>query len=69
MTDFFKEDSYLNKPKAIARYAIWAIRGNGPALFSKPTPVGCKEKKGDKGYIVRVLERLNVPLTFVNDDF
>jgi hypothetical protein len=69
VTDFFDDDSYANKPKAIAKYAKWAIRGNGPALFSKPTPIGCKESKGAKGYIVRILERLNVPLTSVNDDF
>ncbi|KAF8496231.1 hypothetical protein F5888DRAFT_1615004, partial [Russula emetica] len=50
VSDFFKDDAYANKPKATAKYAKWAIRGNGPALFGKPTPVECMIPKGTNGY-------------------
>jgi hypothetical protein len=66
VTDFFKGDSYTNNPKAIAKYAKWAVRGNGPALFSGPTPVECIVSQGTQGYIVRFLHRLSVPLKSVN---
>jgi hypothetical protein len=36
----------------IARYAVWAIRGNGIALFSNPTPIDCIVDKGHDDYIV-----------------
>jgi hypothetical protein len=68
VTDFFNGDNYANKPKAIAKFAKWAIRGNGPALFGKPTPIKCVDPKGTDGYIVRFLHYLNVPLTSVNND-
>ena len=42
MSNFFKDNAYVNNPKAIADYAQWAIRGNGPALFGKPTPIVTK---------------------------
>ncbi|KAF8493028.1 hypothetical protein F5888DRAFT_1806464 [Russula emetica] len=51
VSDFFKDDAYANKPKATAKYAKWAIRGNGPALFGKPTPVECMIPKGTNGYV------------------
>ncbi|KAI0245201.1 hypothetical protein BJV78DRAFT_1140472, partial [Lactifluus subvellereus] len=52
VADFFtKDEAYANKPKAIAKYAQWAVRGNGPALFSKPMPMGCVIDKGADGYI------------------
>jgi hypothetical protein len=69
VSDFFKDDAYANKPKATAKYAKWAIRGNGPALFGKPTPVECMIPKGTNGYVVRFLYYLNGPLTFINNDF
>jgi hypothetical protein len=69
VTDFFNGNNYANKPNAIAKFAKWAIRGNGPALFGKPTPIGCVRLKGSDGYIVRFLHHLYVPLTSVNDDF
>jgi len=53
VANFFKDDaSYVNKPKAIAKYALWATRGNGPVIFSKPTPQSCTVAKGSNGYIV-----------------
>jgi hypothetical protein len=52
VSNFFKDNAYANNPKAIADYAQWAIRGNGPALFGKPTPMDCKVLKGADGYIV-----------------
>ncbi|KAF8495421.1 hypothetical protein F5888DRAFT_1635496 [Russula emetica] len=51
VSDFFKDDAYANKPKATAKYAKWAIRGNGPALFGKPTPVECMIPEGTNGYV------------------
>jgi hypothetical protein len=55
VSDFFKGETYLNKPKAIAKYAAWAVRGNGPALFGKPTPLSCTVPRGSEGYIVSLL--------------
>jgi hypothetical protein len=52
VTNFFKDEAYANKPKVIAKYALWATRGNGPALFSKLTPLGYITVKGSNGYIV-----------------
>jgi hypothetical protein len=52
VTDFFNGNPYAGKPKAIAKYAKWAIRGNGPALFRKPTPIECVAAKGERGYVV-----------------
>ncbi|KAH9952830.1 hypothetical protein BJV74DRAFT_715230, partial [Russula compacta] len=49
---FFKREEYHKKPKAISKYALWATRGNGPAIFGKPTPITCTVKKGANGYIV-----------------
>ena len=52
MTGFFKGDSYADKPKAIAKYVKWAVKGNGPGLFSEPTPMECMVPKDTSGYIV-----------------
>jgi hypothetical protein len=52
VTEFFNGSAYANKPKAIAKYSKWAIRGNGPALFRKPTPLECVVAKGERGYVV-----------------
>ena len=52
VTEFFQGEAYANKPTEIAKYAKWAVRGNGPALFGKPTPINCTLKKGEDGYIV-----------------
>jgi hypothetical protein len=69
VTDFFKDDIYTSKPKATVKYAKWAVRGNGPALFGKLTPIECTVPKGTDGYIVRFLHHLNDPLMSINDDF
>jgi hypothetical protein len=66
VADFFR-DTYANNPKAIAKYAQWAIRGNGPALFGKPTPVDCEVSKGDMGYMVSIRNHLNVRTAVDND--
>jgi hypothetical protein len=57
---------YANKPKAIANYALWATRGDGPALFSEPTPIRCV--KGFDGYIVGFLY-FGESLASFNTDF
>lgn len=49
---FFEGSDYVNNPYAIAKYAQWAIRGDGPSLYSIPTPIDCTVKPGDPGYIV-----------------
>lgn len=35
-------------------YAEWALRGDGPALYSKPTPIDCVVSDEDPAYIVRI---------------
>lgn len=37
----------------IAKYALWATRGDGPAIFGKPTPMDCTALKGTEDYMVR----------------
>jgi hypothetical protein len=68
ITEFFNGAGYANKPKAIAKYARWAVRGDGPGLFSEPTPIECVVPKGTNGYIVCFLRLSNVPLP-INDVF
>ncbi|KAI0244949.1 hypothetical protein BJV78DRAFT_1092706, partial [Lactifluus subvellereus] len=51
VAEFFKDEAYANKPKAIAKYTLWATRGDGPALFGIPTPINCNLNKGDDRYI------------------
>lgn len=58
---FFADGAYANKPKVIAKYAQWAVRGNGPALFGKPTPITCVVGKGAAGYMVSRRVHLSVP--------
>lgn len=51
--EFFKRDKFVNAPTRIARYAQWAVRGDGPALWRVPTPRDCEcDPKSDR-YIVR----------------
>jgi hypothetical protein len=52
IADFFKDEPYSNKPKEIAKYARWATRGDGPAIFSIPTPISCTMDKDHHEYIV-----------------
>jgi hypothetical protein len=70
VTEFFKGESYVNKPKVITKYAKWAVRGNVPALFSAPTPVECMVPKGTDGYVVRISTLSKyVSLAFINHGF
>ncbi|KAH9962102.1 hypothetical protein BJV74DRAFT_722511, partial [Russula compacta] len=39
--DHFAQAQYVNKPKAIAKYAKWAIRQDGPMVWQTPTPEHC----------------------------
>jgi hypothetical protein len=55
VAEFFKDEGYANRPKDIARYARWAIRGDGPGLFGIPTPIGCIVDKDHDDYIVSIL--------------
>jgi hypothetical protein len=50
--EYFKRKEYANNPKEIAKYACWATRGNGPAIFGIPTPISCTVGKAHKNYIV-----------------
>jgi len=52
VTEFFKDEAYAGKPKEIAKYALWATRGNGPAIFGIPTPRTCTAARGEDDYIV-----------------
>ncbi|KAF8952392.1 hypothetical protein BDZ97DRAFT_1615957, partial [Flammula alnicola] len=49
--NFFKDPEYLDKPRAIAEYANWAVRANGPGLWKTPTPLECISEEGTTGYI------------------
>lgn len=33
-------------------YAEWALRGDGPALYARPTPIDCEASEDDPEYIV-----------------
>ena len=45
----------MDKPEAIARYAKWALKSDGPMVWQTPTPIECTVKSNDPQYIVRVL--------------
>lgn len=49
---FFQEKDYVNNPSKISQYAQWATRGDGPALYSTPTPMACTVSDSDPKYIV-----------------
>ena len=55
MTNYFKGDSYANKPKAIAKYVKWAIRENSPALFGRSTSMECMVPNDNNAYILCLL--------------
>lgn len=50
--EFFKGDKYAGNRKAIAKYAQWATRDNGPGIFGDPAPIDCIIMKGKPGYMV-----------------
>lgn len=33
-------------------YAVWSLRGDGPALYARPTPIDCEVDEDDPEYIV-----------------
>lgn len=49
---FAKGSQYDFNPTAIERYALWATRGDGPALYANPTPVELDFPDEDPRYIV-----------------
>jgi hypothetical protein len=49
---YFDAEKYKNHPGLIARYAQWAVRKDGPAIFETPTPIDCVVDKKSPGYIV-----------------
>ena len=49
---FFQEKDYVNNPSKISQYAQWATCGDGPALYSTPTPMACTVSDSDPTYIV-----------------
>ena len=57
---FFNGAEFVNKPEAIKTYALWATRGDGPALYAMPTPINVTVPMQDHTYIVCCLLLLNV---------
>ena len=43
---------YYQNPTEIARYARWAVRKDGPAIFAMPTPEDCTVPKEHPKYVV-----------------
>ena len=52
MTQFFETEPYKDNPKAIAKYARWAIKADGPAIWETPTPINCTVPPTHPDYIV-----------------
>jgi len=53
VTAFFSTEKYAGKPKAIAKYAEWATRSDGPGVWGTPTPIGCVVPEDHPDYVVR----------------
>ena len=49
---FFNGAGFVNNPEAIKTYALWATRGDGPALYATPTPIHVTVPAHDPTYIV-----------------
>ncbi|KAH9995455.1 hypothetical protein BJV74DRAFT_739415, partial [Russula compacta] len=41
VTSFFNTEKYAGRRSAIAKYANWATRSDGPGVFGSPTPINC----------------------------
>ena len=54
ITDFFKGDQFQNDPTKIAKYAMWALRTDGPAVWEIPTPIDCLFPNMLSCYIVHI---------------
>jgi hypothetical protein len=65
---FFNGAEFINKPEAIKTYALWATRGDGPALYATPTPIHVTVPTQDLTYIVCCL-RLHVTTVEPSDTF
>lgn len=63
---FFEQKEYANNPATIAKYARWAIRGDGPALYSNPTPEDCILGSDQPGYIVSSHHMCIRPLVLIH---
>lgn len=50
--EHFKTKPFIDNPEAIAKYATWAARKNGPGIFAVPTPIDCIVNKTSPDYIV-----------------
>jgi len=48
----FQQPEFEDAAKVKA-YARWAIRGDGPGFYAKPTPMECTLQRNDPKYIVR----------------
>lgn len=49
---FFEQKEFVNNPATIAKYVKWATHGDGPSLYSIPTPKDCTLMPGKPGYTV-----------------
>ncbi|KII88932.1 hypothetical protein PLICRDRAFT_159882 [Plicaturopsis crispa FD-325 SS-3] len=47
----FERPEYANNPKAIAEYAQYATREDGPAIYRTPTPIDCVAEPGSDDYV------------------
>ncbi|KIJ62153.1 hypothetical protein HYDPIDRAFT_30702 [Hydnomerulius pinastri MD-312] len=48
---FFRQSQFADNPVAIADYARYAMRDNGPVMWRVPTPKDCTGKAGEPGYV------------------
>ena len=53
--EFFNTPDFIGKPAQIKRYAEWAIRGDGPAVYGTPTPCEPVVAVDHPSYQVRLL--------------
>jgi hypothetical protein len=49
----FESEEFAGHPVKIQAYVDWALRGDGPAHYSQPTPEDCDFDQNDPRYIVR----------------
>jgi hypothetical protein len=43
VAEFFRDKAYANRPNEIAKYALWAMRGDGPAIYGILAPIECTD--------------------------
>ncbi|KAK7021757.1 hypothetical protein VNI00_017305 [Paramarasmius palmivorus] len=46
----YLEGTYTEQPEGQRQYCTWALRNDGPAIYSTPTPSSCTAKPGTPGY-------------------